>query len=122
MQLKSPTAQELCISLTNGTGLRIGPEGRDVPKEFLQAAFAEGAIPADMQPGDIGEQIEPNMADEQMDALVAGIKQMLAENPDSFTGAGLPKRNVLSGIVGWNVSVQELSAAWQKVQQEAEQQ
>ena len=119
MKLKSPTTEVLCVSLTNGTGLRIGPEGRDVPKEFIPAAFAEGAIPVDMAADDVGESISANSSDEQMDLLIAGVKKMLVENTDDFTGAGLPNRKTLSAIVGWNVSVQELSEAWKKVQEQA---
>ena len=122
MQLKSPTVEPLCVSLTNGTGLRIGPDGRDVPKEFFKEAFAAGAIPCDMSADQVGENIAPKTSDEQQEILISGIKKMLVENADDFTGAGLPNRKVLSGIVGWNVSVQELSAAWAIVQAEVEQQ
>ena len=119
MQLKSPHTESLCVSLTNGTGLRIPPEGREVPQEFLKAAFAEGAIPVGVDAEEFGEQKSPPLGDDKLDLLVAGVKKMLVENQDDFTGAGLPNRKVLSSIVGWNVSVQELSEAWAKVQEQA---
>lgn len=119
MKLKSPHSEPLCVSLTNGTGLRIPPEGRDVPQEFLKAAFAEGAIPAEVDAGEFGEKTPEMIGDDKMDLLVSGIKTMLTEKPEDFTGAGLPNRKVLSGIVGWNVSVQEVSAAMAKVNEEA---
>ena len=119
MRLKSPTDETLCISLTNGTGIRIGPEARDVPTEFIKASFAAGAIPEGVDPKEFDDKPEAPIDESKLTLLVAGVKKMLVENPDDFTGAGLPNRNVLSGVVGWNVSKLELSAAWAKVQQES---
>jgi hypothetical protein len=119
MRLKSPSDETLCVSLTNGTGIRIGPEARDVPAEFLKASFAAGAIPEGVDAKDFDD--SPDGPDEETKPalLIAGVKKMLVENQDDFTGAGLPNRNVLSRIVGWNVSVQELSVAWEKIQAES---
>lgn len=119
MKLKSPNEETLCISLTNGTGIRIGPEARDVPAEFLKASFAAGAIPEGVDPDDFDDSPEAPSDETKSALLIAGVKKMLVENPDDFTGAGLPDRRVLSKIVGWNVSVQELSVAWQSIQAES---
>ena len=119
MRLKSPTEEILCVSLTNGTGIRIGPEGREVPTEFLKASFAVGAIPNDVDAKDFDDSAEAPSEESKQTLLIDGIKKMLVEQPDKFTGAGLPNRNTLSSIVGWNVSVQELSDAWQSVQEES---
>ena len=122
MRLKSPTEAEVYVSLLNGHAIRIGPQGRDVPEMFRREAFAAGAIPADMAP----EAFEPprdEPADDSKPALlVEVVKKMLAENnPDDFTGAGLPNRKKVSALAGWNVSAQELSAAWSAVNEEAAQ-
>ena len=118
MRLKSPSDEVLCVSLTNGTGLRIGPEARDVPTEFLKASFAAGAIPEGVEAEDFDDTPEAPSSETMPTLLIAGVKKMLVENPEDFTGAGLPDRRVLSKIVGWNVSAEELSVAWQAVQAE----
>lgn len=119
MRLKSPTSEPICVSMTNGQGCRIGPEGREVPEMFRREAFAAGAIPAAMKVEEFSAPQETPVDDSRHALLVAGVKQMLeANNPDDFTGAGLPDRRKLSGIVGWNVNVQELSAAWSELNQQ----
>lgn len=118
MRLKSPSNEVLCVSLTNGTGLRIGPEARDIPAEFLKASFAAGAIPEGVEAADFDDSPDAPDAETMPVLLIAGVKKMLVENTDDFTGAGLPDRRVLSKIVGWNVSAEELSVAWQAVQAE----
>lgn len=120
MRLKSPSDEVLCISLTNGTGIRIGPEARDVPTEFVKASFAAGAIPEGVSAAEFDDSAEDAPDDSKLPLLIEGVKKMLVENADDFTGAGLPNRKVLSGIVGWNVSVQELSDAWSKVQADSQ--
>ena len=119
MKLKSPTAEPISVALTNGHGIRIGPEGRDVPEMFRREAFAQGAILIDTDASDF-EDPENTKADEsKLDLLIVGVKKMLVENTDDFTGSGLPNRKVLSSIVGWNVSATELSVAWAKIQAES---
>lgn len=122
MRLKSPTEAEIHVSLLNGHTIRIGPEGRDVPEMFRREAFAEGAIPADARPEAFAKTSEEPADDSKPALLVDAVKKMLAENnPDDFTGAGLPNRKKVSALAGWNVSVQELSAAWSSVNEEAAQ-
>ena len=120
MELKSPTDEPISFALLSGHGIRIGPEGREVPQMFIKEAFAHGAIPVGVDASEFSESESGNSGESQPEEiLIDGIKKMLVENAKDFTGAGLPNRNVLSGIVGWNVSVQELSAAWAKVQEAA---
>lgn len=122
MFLKSPRAEDIYVSLTSGHAIRIGPEGRDVPEMFRREAFAEGAIPADMKPQDFGSKDEDPSDDSKAALLVDAVKKMLEENnPDDFTGSGLPNRKKISALAGWSVSVQELSAAWEQVNKEAQQ-
>jgi len=121
MRLKSPTYTAVHVALTNGHAINIGPEGREVPAMFVQAAFSNGAIPDSSDGTEFI--VEPQLPTDasQLELLVAGIKKMLTEQPDKFTGAGLPNRNILSGVVGWNVSVQEVSEAMRIVTEEAAQ-
>lgn len=120
MRLKSPTNEPVCVSLLNGHGCRIWPEGREVAEMFLREAFVAGAIPADMAVEEFVVAEEAAVDSSPHTLLVAGVKQMLeTNNAEDFTGAGLPDRRKLSGIVGWNVSVQELSAAWAELNQQA---
>lgn len=120
MELKSPTDKAIHVALLSGHSIVIGPEGRDVPEMFRQEAFARGAIPVTAKAEDFQhestDQVEPSLIAQ----LVEVIKKMLLENPEDFTGAGLPNRKKLSSIAGWNVSVQELSAAWEELQKAAE--
>lgn len=117
MQLKSPNATPIHVALLSGHAVTI-LEAREVPAMFVQEAFAKGAIPAEMNADAFvapeGGTVEPTTAE----LLVAGIKKMLIEQPDDFTGAGLPNRKILSGVVGWNVSAEELGAAWAALQAE----
>lgn len=119
MQLKSPTITPIHVALTNGHAITIGPDGRDVPQMFIKDAFANGAIPAESDVEQFIAQEKNDTDPSTAEMLVAGVKKMLTENPDDFTGSGLPNRKVLSGIVGWNVSAQELEVAWAQVQAEA---
>lgn len=120
MRLKSTTETPVHVALLSGHSIVIGPEGRDVPEMFRQEAFARGAIPYDAKAEDFQyvstEPLEPTLVTQ----LAEVIKTMLVEHPDDFTGAGLPNRKKLSALAGWNVSVQELSAAWEEVQKAAE--
>lgn len=117
MKLKSPTDEPIHVALLSGHSIRIPPEGRDVPEMFRRDAFAAGAIPVTASIADFSAPEEEAIDDSKLALLIAGVQKMLVENAEDFTGAGLPNRKVLSGIVGWNVSVQELSAAWAKVQE-----
>ena len=119
MQLKSPIATPIHVALTNGHAITIGPEGRDVPPMFTKEAFAKGAIPAEMNAEQFVAQDRNDTDPSQAEMLIAGVKKMLVDNPDDFTGSGLPNSKVLSGIVGWNVSAEELAIAWEQVQAEA---
>jgi hypothetical protein len=120
MRLKSPTEATLSVCLTNGHGIRIGPEGRDVPEMFRRDALAAGAIPAEMSAADFETNEPPPPDDSKAALLINGIKQILTENnPDDFTGSGLPNRKKLSAMVGWNVSAEELGAAWKVLQGDA---
>ncbi len=120
MRLKSPTEAILSVCLTNGHGIRIGPEGREVPEMFRREAMAAGAIPAEMSADDFKSPEQPAPDDSRPALLINGIKQILTENnPEDFTGSGLPNRKKLSAIVGWNVSAEELGAAWKVLQGDA---
>jgi hypothetical protein len=119
MKLKSPTEEPISVTLLSGHGIRIGPDGRDVPEMFRKAAFAQGAIPINADKSDFEGPGDKQIDESQLALLITGVKKMLVENPKDFTGAGLPNRKVLSNIVGWNVSVQELSVAWAKIQDES---
>lgn len=120
MKLKSPSIIAIHVALTSGHAITIGPEGRDVPQMFIKDAFSKGAIPAEMEAEDFsGKEQENSIEKPKEELLQDGIKRMLVENAEDFTGAGLPNRKVLSGIVGWNVSAPELADAWAKVQEQA---
>ncbi|MFZ4537157.1 hypothetical protein [Propionivibrio sp.] len=119
MKLKSPTDEPICVSLTNGTGIRIPPEGRDVPSEFFKAAVLNGAVPME----DDGKALEQNVIKPDHEATIAaiveGVKTMLVDNPNDFVSTGLPNRKVLGKVVGFSVDAADLETAWSKVQAEA---
>lgn len=119
MKLKSPGSTAIHVALTNGHAITIGQEARDVPQMFLKDAFAKGAIPAEMEAESFVVEDKNDINPTTAELLVAGVKKMLVENADDFTGAGLPNRKTLSAIVGWNVSAEELTVAWAQVQAEA---
>lgn len=122
MFLKSPNVDEIYVSLLSGHAIRIGQEGCEVSEMFVREAFAQGAIPAGMKPEEFNAPTETPVDYSKETLLVEAVKKMLEENnPDDFTGAGLPDRRKLSGIAGWSVSVQELSVAWEQVKKEAQQ-
>lgn len=115
MQLKSPTHQAVHVALLSGHSIVIGPEGRDVPKEFVKEALIRGAIP-------VGEQAEqaPDTSGDRMKAIIAGVKTMLVSAPDKFTDDGLPNRKTLGQVVGFSVSAEEASSAMVALESEAD--
>lgn len=119
MQLKSPGDAPIHVALLNGQAISIGKEARDVPQIFLQEAFSKGAIPAEMEAKSFVAEEKNDTVPTTEELLIAGVKKMLVENADDFTGAGLPNRKTLSAIVGWSVSAEELAVAWAQVQAES---
>lgn len=121
MRLKSPTEKPVHIALLSGHAITIGPEARDVPVMFRRDALAKGCLPEGVSAAELNA-VEQAPTEKDKPALLdAAIKTMLeGNNPDDFTGAGLPNRKKISAIVGWNVTAEDLTAAWQKVEAEAD--
>lgn len=115
MKLKSPTNKVVHVALLNGHAITIGPDGRDVPKEFVKEALIRGAIPA-------GEQVEESAdtSGERMKVIIDGIKTMLASAPEKFTAEGLPNRKTLAQVVGFQVSAEEVASAMVALESEAQ--
>lgn len=120
MRLKSPTEKPVHIALLSGHAITIGPEARDVPVMFRRDALAKGCLPEGVSAAELNA-VEQAPTEKDKPALLdAAIKTMLeGNNQDDFTGAGLPNRKKISAIVGWNVTAEDLTAAWQKVEAEA---
>lgn len=115
MRLKSPTAESISFGTSNGSGhcMVLGPEGDDVPQMFIQSAFAAGAVPADSEANEFVSAPVPTVEKTSQELIQAGIKTLLERNEESdFTTSGMPKRNVLSGVVGMNVTAEDLAIAW----------
>lgn len=118
MRLKSPTAVPISFGTISGSGhcMVLGPEGEEVPKMFLQPAFAAGAIPADMDAEDFVAAPPDTPTKSSQELIQAAIKTMLERTePDDFTVSGLPNRRALAKLVGLNVTAEEAAIAWQAV-------
>jgi hypothetical protein len=112
MKLKSPTDETLHVALLSGHAIAIGPEGRDVPRLFLQAAFIAGAVHCGAQ------EETAATANGRMESIKQGIREMLEQGAE-LTGAGLPNRKALSAAVGFAVESAELGDAWSELVAEA---
>jgi hypothetical protein len=109
--LKSPTDKPIHVALLNGNTISIGPDGREVPAEFLKQAVINGCIPAEMKAEDMSRTDAEPTEKEHATILREALLKLRAEDTP-LTGAGLPNRNTVSGTVGWNVSAVELTDAW----------
>lgn len=116
MILKSPTENPISFGLGSGHCMVLGPEGEDVPKMFIQAAFAAGAIPADSDAEDFIAAPTDTAGKSNQDLIQAAIKTMLERNvEDDFTVSGLPNRKALAKLVGLNVTAEEATIAWRAI-------
>lgn len=96
--------------------MTLGPDGADVPQMFVQSAFAAGAIPIDEE--EEGFVAAPIVNQERTrDEIIAdGIKSMLErEEEGDFTAAGMPDRRKLSGLIGIQVSAEEVARVWKRL-------
>lgn len=121
MRLKSPTEKPIHVALTSGHAIVVGPQARDVPQMFRREALAAGCVPEGVSAEDLDDSPPPAAGKDREAVLVGAIKRMLADdNATDFTASGLPKRNKLSSLAGWNVTAEELTAAWQVIEAEAD--
>lgn len=116
MLLKSPTVNPISFGLGNGHCMVLGPEGEDVPKMFIQAAFAAGAVPADSDAEAFIAAPAETAGKSNQELIQAAIKTMLERNvEEDFTASGMPNRKALAKLVGLNVSAEDVAIAWQAV-------
>lgn len=111
MKFRSRNGDTKRIATTDGHCAIVTEEWRELPEHLHEAAYAAGCMSDEgIQPGG-----GPN------ETIVAAIKTMLASNnPDDFTKAGLPDKNVLSKVVGFKVGTEMFDVAWDAVQAEAQ--
>lgn len=118
MLLKSPTEQPIAFGTKNGSGhcMCLDSKGTDVPQMLVQAAFAAGAIPIDSEETEFVALPEDTVTKSTMDSIMDGIKIMLERKEEKdFTASGMPDRRVLSKVAGLNVTAEELTVAWRKL-------
>lgn len=116
MRLKSPTTIPISFGTTSGSGhsMVLGHDGEEVPKMFLQAAFAAGAVPADADADEFVSAPSDTPSKSNQELIQDAIKVMLERNDEKdFTAAGLPDRRVLAKLVGLNVTAEDVITAWQ---------
>lgn len=116
MRLKSPTVIPISFGTTSGSGhsMVLGPEGEEVPKMFLQAAFGAGAVPADADADEFVSAPADTPSKSNQELIQDAIKVMLGRNDEKdFTVSGLPNRQALSKLVGLNVTAEDALIAWQ---------
>ncbi len=115
MRLKSPTNEPISFGTSNGSGhsMVLGPEGAEVPKMFIQSAFAAGAVPEDADTDEFVSAPKATFEKTDQELIQNAIKTMLERNDEGdFTAGGLPNRKKLSALVGMNVSAEDLTIAW----------
>lgn len=121
MKLKSPGEKPVHVALTSGHAICIGPEGREVPQMFRRQALADGAIPVGVTAEELDDSPPAPTEKDKAGILDREIKLFLeGDDPSNFVaGTGLPNRKKLSSAAGWNVTAEELEAAWAKIEAEA---
>lgn len=94
----------------------LGPDGAEVPKMFVQAAFGAGAVPADSDADEFIAAPVQTPIKSHHELIKDGIKVMLErDDPSDFTAAGFPDRRKLAKIVGLYVTAEDATNAWQEL-------
>lgn len=119
MKLKSLGDKTTQVALLSGHCIVVPPEGRDVPQMFVSEALRCGCVPMGIEEDDVKPAGNVPEGKEKGQIIVDGIKAML-EADCNLTGAGLPNLKDLAKQVGFTVSREEMVAAWDVIQKEAE--
>ena len=117
MILKSQTKEPVQVALLSGHCMVVGPDGVEVPPMFVAEAFKSGCIPVDVAPEEVKSTLVEKTGKDKMELIFDGIKKML-EADCVLTGAGMPNRKELSAIVGFHVTAEELTSAWNLLEAE----
>lgn len=120
MWLKSPTENTIHVALLSGHAIRIGPEPVDAAPIFVAEAMAMGCIPANAKVEEIIVPKAKPVSKGSPELLREGIVKLLeSDDPEAFTGSGLPNRKKLSNLVGWTVTAEELQPVWNAMESES---
>ncbi len=97
-------------------------EPTHVPKECWREVQAAGAVPEDQEKVNAvapPKPAAPDDPDEREKQIFAAFDMMVEANKrEDFTGAGTPKTDSLSKLVGFDVDAKERDALWIKFTQE----
>jgi len=105
------------------------PNG-DVPRALYEEIMEKGILPcdekgkvididskeaADIMPEPVKIILRPKDAFEASDKILEVMKAIIENNdPNNFTGAGMPSAKVISSKLGWVVDTKEVRALWTK--------
>lgn len=113
LRFKSPTDTPIHICLLSGHSAVIGPEWRELPPLLHRDALIAGCVTDNMDQSSIDARVEAATPDKSRhEILVEAVGAMYADNaPGHITQADLPNLKVLSGLVGWAVSKEDMMQA-----------
>jgi len=123
MKLKSPKNKTVKVGLLSGHVINIPPEGREVPKRFLQAAFQAGCLPIEVDAEEVeksASELDPGKAKERQGIIIDAIKRMLEDGEEMAASTGMPNLRDLSKLAGFTVHRNEMVDAWSILQDEAD--
>lgn len=118
MFLKSRTTEPVQVALLSGHCILVPPEGRQVPRMFLDEAFRCGCIPVQVQADVLGGQGPQEDAD-RSDLIKNAMKAMI-ERGEPMTQQGLPNLKTLATEVGFVVTKEECVNLFAELVAEAE--
>lgn len=124
IKFRAPEGQIIRVSLLEGGHTAIiTDEWRELDPRFHRAALAQGAIssdtttPAPPPPPHEGETNEPTPEDLVRKALITMLER---NEPNDFTGAGMPDLRIVRGLAGINADRDLIYNVWSALKAEAE--
>jgi hypothetical protein len=125
LMFKSPTGEEIFLSLQPMYSVNIGSEWVEVPAMFHRMAMAHGCIRNDMSADAIklmedGSNIEQTTNESHEDIILAALKAMVADdNDDDFTSNGYPDLRKLRARTGFGVDRDDMLRIWEQMKADA---
>jgi len=121
MKFRSRNKKPTRIASTTGHVVLVDQEWIDVPEHMEGDAYAAGCISEEMYDTiknlDAPEGNKVNILElgERMGTVKNAINEMIEDDGDNFTKAGLPNLSILSARCGFTVPKKEMIEAWAEV-------
>jgi hypothetical protein len=116
MKFYAPGLDPVMIALTSGHTTVVDPEGTEMEPRFHKEALAQGCRP---EGAAADEGFDRTQVFDRKKVIKAAIETLLDSNePDAFTGDGVPALRKVTEAAGFAVSREERDAVWAEVSAE----